>query len=472
MKLTKKLIDDAEYQGSTYANGTNARMVMWDTEVPGFGCRLLPSGKKVFILSYRAAGRKRQMTLGTYGVVTLDQARKLARSHLAQVETAGADPLAEREQEAQGETVSDLCDAYLVRFAKPQKKTWPDDERRINKHILPKWGRLKARAVTTWDVATLHNAIGLKEGHPYEANRTVELISAIYNKAKLWGFVPRDFSNPAEGIDAFKEQKRDRWITAQELPHLARAINEEPNEVARHALWLYLLTGVRKTELLAARWEWIDWDRAELRLPDTKADRVHYVPLSGPAIALLRSMPRDTDNPYILPGRGPRGMSPEEQQQNPSHLINIQKPWDRVRTQATIARWREDERTAALIDQLIALRAKQNHPNTPKAHIGTVTLAEIRAAADFPLPPAIDDVRLHDLRRTVGSWLAQAGNSLHLIGRVLNHSNVSTTQVYARFGEDSVRSALEQHGARIMGAAGIATGADIIDIKEAKKARA
>ena len=98
----------------------------------------------------------------------------------------------------------------------------------------------------------------------------------------------------------------------------------------------------------------------------------------------------------------------------------------------------------------------------------TPTLAEIRAAAaaeGLELPPAIDDVRLHDLRRTLGSWLAQSGNSLHLIGKVLNHSDIKTTAIYARFGEDSVRAALEQHGAKIMGAAGITPSADVTEIK-------
>ena len=95
----------------------------------------------------------------------------------------------------------------------------------------------------------------------------------------------------------------------------------------------------------------------------------------------------------------------------PAHLVNISKPWNRVRTAA-----------------------------------------------------GVEDVRLHDLRRTVGSWLAQAGNSLHLIGRVLNHSNASTTAVYARFGEDSVRAALEQHGARIMGAAGLTPSAEVAEL--------
>lgn len=143
-------------------------------------------------------------------------------------------------------------------------------------------------------------------------------------------------------------------------------------------------------------------------MPETKAGRVHYIPLSAPALALLREVPRVEGNPFILVGRGPRGASAEEKVAKPAHLVNISQAWRRVRTAAGVA-----------------------------------------------------DVRLHDLRRNGGSWLAQAGNSLHLIGGVLNHSNQSTMGLFARFGEDSVRAALEQHVARIMGAAGLAPTAEV-----------
>lgn len=392
MKLTKRLID-----ATTYTGENNARCVLWGDEVPGFGCRIYPGGRKAFVLSYRAGGRKRLLTLGTFGVVTLDQARTLARAELARVETEGADPVAARVQERQGENVADLCAAYLDRYAKPHKKSWTEDERRINSRILPAWGSLKARAISRADVAALHSRIGTKEGKPYEANRVRELVAKMFELAARWGFFPDDQRNPAQGIDDYRELKRDRWVTPEELPRLAQAINEEPNQSARNALWLYLLTGARKSELLTARWEHLDWTRAELKLPDTKAGRVHYIPLSPPAVALLREIPRVEGNAFILVGKVAG-----------AHLVNISKPWGRV-----------------------------------------------RAAA------GVEDVRLHDLRRTVGSWLAQAGNSLHLIGRVLNHSNQATTAIYARFGEDSVRAALEQHGARILGAAGLAPTAEV-----------
>jgi integrase len=406
MKLTKRTID-----GATYKGDGNARCVLWDDEVPGFGCRIFPSGAKSFVLSYRVQGRKRLMTIGTYGVLTLDEARKAARAHLAKVETdPEADPLEERRKAVQGETMASLCAAYMVRHGNA-KKSAAEDQRRIDAHLLPAWGRLKARAIKRVDVEALHRKIGKRA--PYEANRVLALLSKMLELARRWGFVPEDHANPARGIDRFKEQKRDRWLTPEELPRLARAIDEEPNQTARAALWLYLLTGARKSELLKARWEDVSFERAELRLPDTKGGRVHYIPLSGPALTLLQQMPREEGNPFILPGRGPRAATADEKAQTPTHLVNISKPWNRVRKVA-----------------------------------------------------GVEDVRLHDLRRTVGSWLAQAGNSLHLIGRVLNHSNASTTQVYARFGEDHVRAALEQHGARIMGAAGLAPVADVVELKK------
>lgn len=456
-RLTKRTIDAATYTGNE-----NARCMLWDDDPPGFGLRIFPSGRRAFVLSYRVNNRKRMMTLGGYGALTLDQARKLARRELAKVETGEADPLEVRQQAAKGETVADLCTAYMERHGNA-KKSARDDERRINRYILPAWRNLKASAIKRADVAALHSKIGKR--HPYEANRVLALLGKMFELAHRWGYVPEDHRNPARGIDRFKETKRDRWITPQELPHLAQAIDQEPNQSARFGLWLYLLTGARKSELLQARWSDIDRDRAELRIAETKAGRTHYIPLSAAALALLDQMPRASNNPYILPGRAPSDTTGKPKA--PSHLVNITKPWLRVKTAATLARWREVPEVAALIERLTAERAGTKSKHSTKDYRPAPTLAEIRhaaAAEGIELPRAVDDVRLHDLRRTVGSWLAQAGNSLHLIGRVLNHSNASTTQVYARFGEDSVRAALEQHGARIIGAAGLASSAEVTEL--------
>src|SRR5262245_21283040 len=382
-KLTKSIIDRAVYEGDERGNEWDVR---WDNVISGFGVRIYPSGKKAFILRYRVNGSKRLLTLGTYGVLTVEQARNLARQRLGEV-IGGEDPLEKRKKAAQGETIQALCVAYLERHAS-RKRSARDDQRRIAQHVLPVWGQRKVDSITRADVAALHTKIG--ERAPYEANRSVALLGKMFELARRWGFVPETAANPARGIDKFKEQKRDRWVTPGELPRLAAAIAQHPNLYVRAALWLYLLTGVRREELLQAQWSDIDFDRCELRLEETKAGRIHYVPLSAPAMALLRVLPREEGNPYLLPGA-----------KAGQHLVNIAKAWKKI-----------------------------------------------RAAA------AVDDVRIHDLRRTVGSWLAQAGSSLPLIGRVLNHTDPKTTAVYARLGDDPARQALADHAKRITAIAG------------------
>ncbi len=133
MKLTKRLIDGIGYQGMD-----GNRDVRWDDGIPGFGVRVYPNGKKSFVLSYRVNGRKRLMVLGAFGALTLDQARKLVRRYLVSV-IDGADPLEKRRKATKGNTVRHLSDVYTQRHAVPHKKTWKDDERRIQKYILPIW---------------------------------------------------------------------------------------------------------------------------------------------------------------------------------------------------------------------------------------------------------------------------------------------------------------------------------------------
>ena len=289
MKLTKQFIDGCVYQGTK-----GRRDVRCDELLPGFGVRIYPNGKKSFVLSYRINGRKRLMVLGNFGPMTLDEARNRARRHLVAI-IDGHDPLEQRKSAASAETIKEPALMYVERHAKPHKKTWKDDDRRVRTYIAPAWGHLPARHIKRADVAALHAHIGQR--HPYEANRVVELLSKMFTLARRWGFLEEEALNPAHDIDKFKEHKRDRWATPEELPRLMQAINQEPDVYARAALWLYVLTGVRKSELLKARWDDVDWDRKELRLSDTKAGRVHYVPLSGPALAILRAPTRRWECP-------------------------------------------------------------------------------------------------------------------------------------------------------------------------------
>jgi integrase len=382
MKLTKTAIDRL-----VYSKEGNQRHVIWDDELAGFGVRVYPSGKKSFVLFYRVKGRQHIKVIGQYGTLTLDQASGRAKKLFAVI-LDDRDPMSEQEKAKKTLSFKDFCPIYMERHAKKHKKSWFEDQRRINQRFIPIFGAMRLDSITRSDIAKFHGAVGKK--HLYSANRMLELLSKMFQLAILWGYLPDNHVNPAKGIQAFKEEKRDRWVKPTELPALAKAINNEKNLYGKNALWLYLLLGVRRDELLRAKWEDVDWERKELRIPETKAGRVHYVPLSNPALILLENLPKQKGNPYVLPGNKPG-----------HHLVNIEKIWRRVRKAA-----------------------------------------------------GVEDVRLHDLRRTLGSWLAQSGNSLHLIGRVLNHSSQSTTAIYARFAQDNVREALEAHGNKLISLAG------------------
>jgi len=404
MKLKKSVIDGLKYTGDA---SKNERCIIWADEPNGFGVRVYPSGKKAFVYSYRHEGRRQMKTIGRYGDITLAQAEDFVKKDIAAL-LDNKSPLAERKKARLGDTVRQLCDLYIERHAK-HKKSGDEDERRINAHILPSWGAHKIKSITRQDVIELHHKIGknVYRGKPtiYEANRVLSLVSKLFSFAGQMEMVDAGHPNPAIGVTKFKEESRDRFVSPDELPKLIEAIDAELNQYARYALWLYLLAGLRKEELLTAKWGDVDFNRKELRLTDTKNGKNHYLPLSDAAMELLNQIPRVEGNPYIIVGKNPG-----------CHLVNIDKPWQRVRKAAVV-----------------------------------------------------DDVHIHDLRRTVGSWLAQAGNSLHLIGRVLNHSNSSTTAIYARFGQDHIREALDRHGNQVLAVAGMKPTAEVVSIDKIRK---
>lgn len=372
-KLTKRYVDSASYEGEG-----NEQDIRWDSVVPGFGLRLYPSGKKAFVFRYRFRGRKRFVTLGKCGVLTADQARGKAKVMVGEL-SDGKDPLDKRKSGAGGASMRELCDKY-VQYQGPTKGTISEDIRRIKKHFLPLWAELPANSITREEITALHKRIG--EEKPYEANRILALLHRMFSLAVDWNYTKE---NPANKITRFPEVKRDRYVKQEEMERLAAAMSSEKNIYVPAALKLFLYTGLRRSELLQAKWVDVNWERRELRIPMTKAGRTHHCPLSEPAIEILKELPRLADNPYLFPGR-----------KAGSHLINIDKAWRRI-----------------------------------------------RKAAD------LEDVRLHDLRRTVGSWLVQSGESLPLIGKILGHSNASTTQIYARLGESQPRRALEEHGEKL-----------------------
>ncbi len=366
-----------------YLGTKNAQCIYWDRQLPGFGVRVFPSGRRMFVCSYRVQGRKRLATLGRGDVLRLDVARKKAVSYLGQV-AEGVDPQAPKETIKAAGTVKSLAESYIRRHAKLKKSTWVEDESYLARHLIPRFGTRLALTITTDDMAALHAEIGSK--HPYAANRLLEVVRKMYNLGRKWGLVPHDKANPASGVERFPETKRRRFVTPDELPQLSKAIDQEADEYVRHAIWLLLLTGLRRGELLGAKWSDIDWKQRTLSIPKTKNGEALLAPLSHAAISRLKSVPQLQGNPYIICGK-----------KLGQHLVNLTDAWSRI-----------------------------------------------RAAA------GLDDLRIHDLRRTVGSWLVRDGASLHLVGSVLNHKDQKTTAGYAYFQTKERHKALDKHGRNVV----------------------
>ena len=194
MALTKRAIDGFKYEG-----GWDVR---WDGKVPGFGVRLYPNGRKAFVLSYRFHGRKRLMVIGAFGAdYTLDEARARA-TKLRVLVREGTDPLEDKQcaniEAAAERPLNDLIIDYIEKHAKVHKKTWRNDERRLNRNITAKLKRVKARNVTHADIEALLSTIG--STRPYEANRLLEILRVMFRRGRSWGYLKSDDEDPTNDI--------------------------------------------------------------------------------------------------------------------------------------------------------------------------------------------------------------------------------------------------------------------------------
>ncbi len=394
MRLNKTVIENATYQGtsSTSKDGRKSwsRYVLWDDEVRGLGLRVFPTGKKSFVLFYRAGSRQRQMTLGPYGVLTLHKARAKARQALAAVAIEGRDPLAERKAAvAKGRTMAQLAERYMTEHAEVKKKpaSVKTDRQMLRDYVLPKLGHLAVADVGRQDVTALHHGL---RGKPYVANRVLALVSKMLNLAEKWDLRP-DGSNPCRHVEKFKEQQRERYMSSEERSALTQALEEAERVGAEsvHALAairLLILTGCRLREILHLRWEHVDFENGRLYLPDSKTG-AKTVFLATAAQEVLSSIPRTRGNPWVIEGRKPN-----------SHLSDLKGPWSRL-----------------------------------------CKKAELR------------DLRIHDLRHSFAAVGAGLGLSLPMIGKLLGHTQPRTTARYAHLAADPMHEAAEKIGEQLAG---------------------
>ncbi|NDF11808.1 MAG: DUF4102 domain-containing protein [Proteobacteria bacterium] len=379
--VTKRLVDSLEPQEKDY--------VIWDDKIKGFGIKVTPKGRKVYIFKYRnKANVQHKPAIGKHGNITCEQAREIAQKWSFSI-SQDNDPMVERHKAKESPKMQEICDRFLKEHSEVKKKptSIAMDNILIEKFIKPKIGNLKVAVVTKNDIAELHSSM---KDTPIQANRTVGLLSKIFNLAETWGFRP-EFSNPTRGIQKYPEKSRERFLDTKEVNTLLDVLAKaEKNESeSKHVIALFkllLLTGARLREIKDAKWEWVDIKNKKLILPDSKTGK-RVIQLSDSAIKVLKKIPIKKNNPYLIVG-----------EVEGQHLINARKPWIRI----------------------------------------------CKAAK-------LENVRIHDLRHTYAAMCIESGLSLYSTGKLLGHSRARTTDRYAHLAEDPLRLAAEQVGKKFKG---------------------
>jgi len=253
----------------------------------------------------------------------------------------------------------------------------------LDKMVLPKLRHLKVAEVTFADIDGVHRRV-TKSGAPYYANRALAVLTKMFNFAIRWGWRT---DNPARGIERNQEFKRDRYLSADELERLGKALANYPDQKTANIVRLLLLTGARCGEVRAMRWENLDLETGVWTKPgsSTKQKTVHRVPLSAPARQVLAEMYGGDATGFVFPGRN-------------GQRSEISRPWECLCKAARIA-----------------------------------------------------DARIHDLRHTYASILVSSGHSLPIIGKLLGHTQPATTARYSHLQDDPLRQATERVGSILAG---------------------
>jgi len=423
--------------------------ILWDGTVKGFGVRCQRAAK-VYILKKRVRGKQRWFSIGEHGnpwtVKTASDEAKRLQGLIAD----NKDPAKEREDAKNPPTVKELCQRFLDDYARDNKKqsSADADERNIENHVLPILGKEFVIDVTHADIEKFKRAVkngktarkseaegqcGVSvKGGEIAANRCLSLLSKMFNLAELWG-LRQSNSNPVRHIAKYSERKREQFLSEADLAVIAETLNEE-NETGEEyvvaAIRLLLFTGARLREVLSLKWENVDLEKALLNLPDSKTGE-KSIYLSAPALNILANLPKIKGNPFVICGAKEK-----------ASLVNLQKPWSRIRDKATLKMWESDNDMAPLISK----STKDNKLPSIK------DLVEQATAQEIPIPKGLTNVRLHDLRHSFASIGAGGGLSLPMIGKLLGHTQAATTARYAHLADDPIRAANEAIGEKIAAA--------------------
>jgi integrase len=419
LRITKRIVDGLKARRTEFA--------VWDAKLPGFGVRVRPSGAMSYVVVYRAGSGRgapvRRFTIASVGKAAPEAARRRAKAILGAV-AQGQDPAGDRANERGTLTIAALADRFMSEHVEQKRKagTVAFYRHLLEKIIEPELGAIKADKITRAQVAKLHAKL---KATPFQANRVLAVIGSMYAFAGRSGLVAEG-TNPARRIEQFKEHRRERFLTGDELVRLGAAIREaetkgvpwdvdEAKPKAKHlpkaehrftkigtsagaAIRLLLFTGCRLREILHLKWEQVDLERGLLFLADSKTGKKTVI-LNAPALAVLTGL--DRLGPYVVPGDDPE-----------KPRADLKRPWEAVGKRA-----------------------------------------------------GLDGVRLHDLRHTYASFGAGSGLGLPIIGRLLGHTQASTTARYAHLDNDPLRRASEYIGGRIAAALEGKKGGAVVPLK-------
>ncbi|MEE9453506.1 MAG: site-specific integrase [Paracoccaceae bacterium] len=390
-KLTKRSIDAAHPMKKRY--------IIWDEELKGFGLRVETSGVKSLLVRYRPGGGRKaplkQITLGRFGVLSADQARMKAKSILGKI-ADGGDPMSLRNK-ARGEmTIAELCALYFLEGTGTKKETTlASDDGRVRRHINPLLGRRQISTIVKADVERFMRDVAkgktagvfktgprgraVVRGGKGTATKAVGLLGAIFTFAVDRGLVP---INPVRGVKRYPDNKNQNYLSLDDLRRLGKVLDELEAEGSSPTgiacIKLLALTGARKSEITKLRWENVDFANSYIYLDDSKTG-AKIIPLGRVALKVLSEQPRLKNVPWVFPSDRAAGET---------NYQGIEKIWHKVRVKL-----------------------------------------------DMP------KVRIHDLRHSFAAVGATSGHSLPIIGAILGHREVSTTQRYAHLADLPVKQA-------------------------------
>jgi len=404
--------------------GTRAEYA--DTENTGLRLRVSSSGVKTFSLLRRMRhGPMERVTLGRFGDIKCEEARRKAEA-LGGLIADGANPAAVKRANKEEPTFAKLFEEYMERHAKPNKRTWREDEQKYRDYLRAPLGRKKLSKITRADLAAIHSDI-TRDGHSTVANRVKDLMSSVFGKAIEWGYLD---ANPVKGIQDNKEKSRDRWVKPGELPRFMAALQAESNGNFRDYFLLTLLTGARRDNVRAMRWADLDLDHdATWTIPRTKYYDPLFVPLVPEAAQILHARrAAASGSAYVFPAA--------RKDSTLGHMTGERRAWLRIldidEASQLTARL---EATGVTIDVVDA-----ESPGRMVERLRAIA-KRFKVSTDGA---RLQDLRIHDLRRTMGSWQARAGASLAVIGKGLGHKSPQATAVYARLDIDPVRESMSQ----------------------------